>query len=275
MSVRAGWRRWVDNPQGLRWRKALLKLHLWIALATGLYILLISVTGAIAVFRRDLGTWLVPRTFVGELPLAVTLMEWCVDLHDNLLSGETGRMVNGFGAIGFTLLVFTGLILWWPGRTRWWRSLIIPRPSRTRRFTWHLHSALAIWGFVLLLGWGITGIYFAFPEPFNHLFDALATDPNSFEARPGEDFLRMFIRIHFGRMGPLPVHVLFAVLGLLPAVLFVTGFIVWWKRRQLGKRTVGPAPSPALPTGTLAPAASTGRPSAGHGAEFGSRPAQH
>ncbi len=236
MSLREGWRRWVDNPQGLAWRRALLKVHLWVALATGLYIILISVTGAVAVFRRDLATWLIPpgKPFSGSAPLAITLMEWTTDLHDNLLKGETGRLINGCGAISFTLLVVTGLILWWPGRTRWWRSLIVPRPSRTRRFTWHLHTALAFWGFVLLLGWGVTGIYFAFPEPFNQLFDTLSPDPNSF-TRPGEDVLQVFIRMHFGRMGPLAVHVLWAVLGLLPVVLFVTGFIVWWQRRQLGK----------------------------------------
>jgi uncharacterized iron-regulated membrane protein len=242
MSLRDGWRRWVDNPQGLRWRKALLKLHLWVALTTGLYIILISVTGAVAVFRRDLAEWLMPRrTFTGSTPQAVTLMEWFVDLHDNLLAGDTGRLFNGFGAISFTLLIFTGFVLWWPGRTRWWRSLIVPRPSRTRRFTWHLHTALAFWGSLLLFGWAITGIYFAFPDTFNVVFDQLPTYPGTF-VKPGEDVLQFFTRLHFGRQGGLSGHVFWAVTGLLPVALFVTGFIVWWQRRQLGrtKRNVQP-----------------------------------
>src|SRR3954471_24435152 len=228
MSFGEGWRRWVDHPQSARWRKALLKVHLWVALGAGLYLILISVSGSAAVFRRDLATWLLPpgRAFRGSAPLPIALMEWCADLHDNLLAGDTGRLVNGFGAMTLALLIVTGVVLWWPGRTRWRRSLIVPRPSRTRRFTWHLHSALALWGLLLLVAWAVTGIYFAFPDPFNGLFDALATDPHSF-TRPGEDILQTMIRLHFGRFGPLGVHVLWAVIGLLPAALFVTGFIVW------------------------------------------------
>jgi uncharacterized iron-regulated membrane protein len=233
MSWSEGWQRWVHNPQGARWRKALLKVHLWIGLTLGLYIIVISLSGSAAVFRRDLARWLIPpdQVFSGSPPLAISLMEWCADLHDNLLAGSTGRLVNGFGALAFALLILTGAVLWWPGRTRWRRSLIVPRPSRTRRFIWHLHSALALWGFVLLAGWAVTGIYFAFPEPFNELFDALTTDPASF-TRPGEDVLQAFIRLHFGRFGGFGVRIMWGVIGLLPAVLFITGFIVWWQRRQ-------------------------------------------
>ena len=33
-----------------------------------------------------------------------------------------------------------------------------------------------------MAGWAITGIYFAFPDPFNDLFDALNTDPGQLHA---------------------------------------------------------------------------------------------
>jgi uncharacterized iron-regulated membrane protein len=236
MSLRDAWRRWLDNPQSVGWRKVLLKVHLWTGLTVGLYIIMISVSGSVAVFRRDLALWLMPpnRPVSGSAPLAVALMEWCADLHDNLLSGQTGRTINGFGAIALLLLILSGAVLWWPGRTRWRRSLLVPRPSRTRRFFWHLHSALAFWGLVLLLGWAVTGIYFAFPDPFNDLFDALNTDPASF-TRPGENILQTFISLHFGRFGGFGVRVLWGLIGLLPAVLFITGFVVWWQRRQSGQ----------------------------------------
>jgi uncharacterized iron-regulated membrane protein len=42
--------------------------------------------------------------------------------------------------------------------------------------------------------------------------------------------LLALIRWHFGRFGGLGVRTLWVVLGLLPAALFVTGFIVWWRR---------------------------------------------
>ncbi len=238
MSWTSGWQRWVYNPQGAVWRKALLKVHLWVGLSAGVYLVMISLTGSIAVFRRDVARWLMPETQDPSVarPFAVALMEWCVDLHDNLLSGSTGRMINGVGAIAFVVLILTGAVLWWPGRTRWRRSLIVPRPNRTRRWAWHLHSALAFWGFVLMLAWAVTGIYFAFPEPFNILFDALTPDPASFD-RPAEDLLQTLIRLHFGRFGGLGVRFTWLVIGLLPATLFLTGFVVWW-RRQASRRAV-------------------------------------
>lgn len=38
-----------------------------------------------------------------------------------------------------------------------------------------------------------------------------------------------FAPIHYGEFGGLPIKVLWALLGLLPSVLFVTGFITWWR----------------------------------------------
>jgi uncharacterized iron-regulated membrane protein len=244
MSLREGWQRWVHNPQGASWRKVLVKLHLWAGMTLGAYLILMSVTGSVAVFRRDLALALVQVNKSGGLPLPVVLMQWVVDLHDNLLAGDAGTAVNGVGSIAFGLLVLSGAVLWWPGLSRWWRSLIVPWPTHTRRFSWHLHSALGFWGFILLAGWAVTGIYFAFPDPFNDLFDALNTDPKSF-TRPGENILNWFIRLHFGRYGTWGLDVVWALIGLLPVVLFVTGFIVWWKQRRQRQRAVARLGAPA------------------------------
>lgn len=227
---RRGWRRWVANPQSAPWRRALLKVHLWIGLVTSIYLVVISLSGSAVVFRRELSRWLMPRDhdFSDGFPLAVRMMEWCVDLHDNLLAGSTGRTLNGIGGLVVAVLVLTGAVLWWPGRGRWPSSLVVPRPGRTRRFAWHLHSALGFWSCVLLLGWAVTGFYFAFPEPFEATLNALAADPAAFE-RPGEELLLTFIRLHFGRFGGLGVRVTWVILGLLPAVLLVTGVIIWWR----------------------------------------------
>jgi uncharacterized iron-regulated membrane protein len=37
-------------------------------------------------------------------------------------------------------------------------------------------------------------------------------------------------RLHFGRYGGLPMKTAWAVLGLVPPALFVTGAIMWWHR---------------------------------------------
>jgi uncharacterized iron-regulated membrane protein len=227
----SAWQRWVELPHSLWFRRALYQVHLWVGIVIGLYVLMISVTGSLVVFRRELARWLLPpgRDPDAAFPLAMHVMEWLVDLHDNLLGGPLGRDINGIFAVLVTVLILSGAVIWWPGRQRWRRSVMPLPPSNTNRFSWHLHSALGLWGFALLISWAITGIYFAFPEPFEWFFNTYDTDPTDFE-RPGEEILLALIRWHFGRFGGITIRVLWVILGLIPAVLFITGFVVWWKR---------------------------------------------
>lgn len=51
----------------------------------------------------------------------------------------------------------------------------------------------------------------------------------------GDRALALFASLHFGTFGGWPVKVLWAVLGLTPGLLFVTGFLMWWNR-VLSKR---------------------------------------
>jgi len=48
------WKRWVEHPQRLWLRRFLFQVHLWSGVALGLYILMISVTGSVLVYRNEL-----------------------------------------------------------------------------------------------------------------------------------------------------------------------------------------------------------------------------
>lgn len=284
---------WLHHPQRSRLRRLILQVHLWTALITGLYLILISLTGSAVVMRREFSRWFSPPRFVEvretrlnaeelrvivteaypgyiiediallddeRLPAGVTIsldgtaidrrfdpytgddlgdpfprilrtVEWLVDLHDNLLSGQIGRKINGFGGISLLLMILTGAILWWPGKSRWLRSLYASRTARGRRFIWHVHSMLGFWTFPLLAIWAVTAIYFAFPGPVEGLIDHLDPDPNDF-VRPGEGMVLTLIAGHFGRFGALPIRFVWMALGLVPVALFVTGFLLWWRRRS-------------------------------------------
>lgn len=48
------WQRWVQQPQNIWLRKALFQVHLWSGIGIGLYVLMISVTGSVLVYRNEL-----------------------------------------------------------------------------------------------------------------------------------------------------------------------------------------------------------------------------
>jgi uncharacterized iron-regulated membrane protein len=232
------WQRWLRRPQGVWLRRALFQVHLWTGIGTGLYVLLISITGSSIVFRNEIyqkagsgaktvqvrGTklpadelkkiirqkypenslsfvfegkqpttatevWMehgkerVQRLFdpytgadLGDsVPQAIRVAAWLAKLHTDLLYGDTGRKVNGIGAIFLTLLCVTGFIVWWPGSRSWRRSLIIDPRSNWKRLNWDLHSAIGFWSFSLIFMWAITGVYLAFPLPFQKIINHYST----------------------------------------------------------------------------------------------------
>ena len=287
------WRR----PQGVWARRALFQIHLWTGVGAGLYLLLISVTGSILVFRielhkmfsqppmtvaisgerlsddqlkaaalrafpkyhvtnvwpskkpdqpveiwlnRDGVSWAVHHLFdpytgkdLGPPdPAMVRFIVWLASLHDDLLNGDKGRMVNGIGAIFFTGLCLTGLVIWWPGVSNWRRSLTVDLKSNWKLFNWNLHSAAGFWSFLITLMWALSGIYLSFPNPFQDIVEYLQPAENftDGQVRSGDEFLRWLSRLHFGRFGGWPIKALWAVLGILPVILFITGLVMWWNR---------------------------------------------
>ena len=104
--------------------------------------------------------------------------------------------------------------------------------STWKLFNWNLHSSVGFWSFLLVFMWAISGIYLAFPDPFQGVVDYLEPFGNykNNETRFGDEFLRWLSRLHFGRFGGWPIKALWTVLGLVPLVLFITGAVMWWNR---------------------------------------------
>ena len=274
------WTRWLRQPQNVLLRRILFQIHLWVGLGLGLYVLMISVTGSLLVYRRDLAVALttkpvtpaehrltadqfkaivqraypgfdlqevytpsvrgriVPDQAVqvqlrrGDQTIArffdpytgadlgamkqslINFILWLADLHDDLLGGDTGRRINGLGAILATILALTGIILWWPGIRNWRHSLTIDWTRKRYGFNWSLHNAVGFWMFFFVLLWGISGIYLCFPKPFNATVDFFRRRPPKPRRRhhsllAGSTALRAIFRTggegpmdHFGT-GPL------------------------------------------------------------------------
>ena len=300
------WQRWVRQPQKLWLRRALFQVHLWSGIALGLYILIISVTGSVLVYRNELdraatlepvltkgsGPLLSDEQLIGaasrlypdyqvtrigrarnpdqavdvwitrgnatrgrlfdprsgtdlgnSVPTGIWLISKLSDLHDNLFAGPKGRQVNGYGALASLALALTGLAIWWPGIRTWRRSLTLHRGVGWKRLTWDLHSMLGFWTLGFVLVFGLSGIYLCFPEMVQGIADRLEplTDANA-RGRIGDRVIYWLAYLHFGRIQGIGIpcrgpgicdqatKATWALFGLAPAGMFVTGAIMWWNR---------------------------------------------
>ena len=310
------WQRWVRHPQSIWLRRAIFQVHLWSGIAIGLYVLMISVTGSVLVYRNELyraatpepiiSTSSAPRLTDDQLAEAVTrlypgyrvvnlsrarnldqavavslrrgdeilgrlfdprsgsdlgkstptgiwLVSCLLDLHDDLLAGETGRTVNGVGALALLALASTGLVIWWPGIKTWRRSLTLHRGAGWKSMTWHLHSMIGFWTFAFTLVFALSGAYLGFPEWFQDLADRLEPlTPANAGTRIVDDVIYWLAYLHFGRINGIGIpcrgpglcdqttKAIWALFGLAPAVMFVTGAIMWWNRVVRPRREPNP-----------------------------------
>jgi uncharacterized iron-regulated membrane protein len=299
--------RLARRPQTLLVRRVIFQLHLWVGIALGLYVVMMSVTGSLIVWRGELDKLICPRhvpvaqvgprlsdaeliaaahaalprvraaqmrvlparspaeavevwymrgserlerlfdPYTGKL-LGSTIEcepKWltnAVELHDHLLlADERGLVANGVGAVLVTLLILGGALLWWPGMVRWQRSLVAAWRGSWQRFAWDLHSATGFWLFLLLLMWTLTGVYLSFPDFFaQYLY---GPDGDNGPMAWLDPAVRWLVRLHFGRTFGVTIKVAWVVLGLAPAIMFITGFYVWWRRVV---RPAAAASSPAV-----------------------------
>jgi uncharacterized iron-regulated membrane protein len=234
-------RGFVRRPQRVWLRRLNFQIHLWIGLILTLYLIVISVTGSILVFREELeglaglnpwrgiqasGPYADPVQVIANVrtafpeaqmislsaptksrPVYIAVLQsrggagsialhpitgqvlgrlprrlpphWAWlgvvrNLHETLLSGVTGRQVNGVLA-GFLLLVnLTGVIIWWPGLRVWTRALTVDFARTWRRVNFDLHRAVGFWTLAIVSFWGISGVYFGWSGEARTLVDRIS-----------------------------------------------------------------------------------------------------
>jgi hypothetical protein len=201
--AKSGWQQWIHQPQRLWLYGILFTVHYMVGVVLGVYVGLMSLTGAILVYRDELSA---------RIPV-----ERLVKLHSNLLAGAAGRSVNGGGAACLTVLCLTGAFIWGPGIKNWRRSLVVSLRSNFARVHWDLHSALGFWSFPFVFIWAISGAYFAFPNLFNAVF-------------PSDSLGLLWLAdLHFGRFN-WATNAIWSVVGLVPAALAYSGIFVCCRR---------------------------------------------
>ena len=262
---------------------------------------------------------------LGEKP-TLAWLDFLVDLHQNLLSGKTGRAWAGLIGAALFLLSVSGLFSWLAGARDWKRTLAIPQKGPWRRVNFQAHKWAGLWTNVLLIVVSFTGMVLAWPDAFERAIrtttfehaafgpapaaptlakrksllpldeyvraataalpggvvkelrlPARGSNPVSLTIRLSTDlrrkgsnivlldpasakvisverasaaplsvkFVELANAIHKTELGGLPVQLAWSLLGLAPALLFVSGLAIWWRRRSV-RRVLAPAATPAM-----------------------------
>src|SRR5436853_103808 len=191
---------WMQ-PKRTFLRRALFQIHLWTGIAVGLYMVFISLTGSAVVFRRDLN-----QSYLGNLP-AKDVAADAKRLTEDQFRAAVRRQFPGYTVTRLAI-----------SRRSW------------KRINFDLRAALGLWGLLILFLWGVSGIYFGCPDPFLKFVDYFDRTTNTAGQRGGDVFIAWMVRMHFGRYGGMGVRITYVIIGLLPAVMFITGAVMWWNR---------------------------------------------
>ncbi len=205
------WQTWRDHPERSGVRNVLFQVHFWVGALVSAYVFVMSVSGSIIVYRA-------------ELYKMGASVERIADLHENWLTGSTGRTANGIGALCLTLLCLTGAVIWWPGIVHWRRSLIVAWRTSFARINWDLHSAIGFWCFPFVLMWAVSGVYLVFQ---NHLVASGVLDPWGRVAY-------WLAQLHIGQFSRF-ARAMWVLVGVTPAILAFTGMFICCRRIILRK----------------------------------------
>lgn len=98
------------------------------------------------------------------------------------------------------------------------------------------------------------GRSFVYLDPWTG--EALAVE-RALAAPAGMRALNLLYPLHIGSFGGLPVRIVYALLGLSPLVLFVSGVLMWWNRTQAPRRRRRARPGPPADRRVPRPAAAS------------------
>ncbi len=109
-----------------------------------------------------------------RLPIAESpVLKWIEHFHVNLQLGDLGAFLVRWCTLLFSLVLLTGLYLWWPGlKPRLWFAI---RKGKLR--LWDAHRVLGFASTIPLLLMLVSGVVFAFPAARQAVFFATFSEP--------------------------------------------------------------------------------------------------
>jgi uncharacterized iron-regulated membrane protein len=94
-------------------------------------------------------------------------------LHRYLCMGDTGKIITSISCSIFTILIITGLVLWWPKRNNRKQRFRVKWNASFKRLNWDLHAIFGFYINIFLLMISLTGLVWSFKWVNNLVFYAL------------------------------------------------------------------------------------------------------
>lgn len=194
------------------------RLHLWLSIPMGIFIMVICLTGAILVFEPEITMAITHQAGSERLPFFVTVTK----LHRTLLMGKpVGKWIVGISTLSFVVILVTGIIMWWKRAKNGLRhSLALPFNRGWRPFFCGLHVAGGMYVVLIVLTMAVTGLTWSFDwwrEPFVMIL--------------GDDARRIIYFLHTGKIGGTFTRVVWLASALIAATLPLTGYYLWINKR--------------------------------------------
>lgn len=146
-------------------RNFCLKVHRYLALPFGIFMCIACFTGLLLVFRDDIASLL--GTNAKEMPFFIAvkkLHRWLFMMPENPRGGlSLGRVIMGTSAMCASLILLTGVVVWWPKSKAMLKNrLKVSTNKGFRRFVYDTHVSLGIYAFIFLFLMALTGPVFSF-----------------------------------------------------------------------------------------------------------------
>lgn len=120
------------------------------------------------------GSRVVRRAYWGE-----TAMTWIYDLHYRLFLNKTGGAIVGWAGLACVLLMFTGLLAWWPRVVGVAKGLHFKRGASEVRRLYDLHKLIGLCAFPILLVLAATGAMLGLPKETDRFLSSTVGTPTT------------------------------------------------------------------------------------------------
>jgi uncharacterized iron-regulated membrane protein len=114
---------------------------------------------------------------LGEDRYRGKFLQWVYDLHVNLLLGDLGELLNGWGGFSLALVSLSGIVVWWPGKRYWRNGFVYETRARWKRQNYDLHKLGGLVSSLLLVLVAVTGSYYSFPKAYEDFLEKVTGTP--------------------------------------------------------------------------------------------------